>query len=132
MSDCAHDAGFSTEFAGQGVGLVRRCNACEAIIATPPEPKVAAQESQKSKRSKPENPDATPKAQPKLDGRRAESRDLTPQDVVKLAKRRLREIKRELKALRKLEAEKSQLERLVNAADGRPVAVVRELKRSSG
>ena len=53
-----------------------------------------------------------------------------PINVVSLARRRLREVKREIKRLRKLEAERDQLQRLINAADGKPVAVVTELRRS--
>ena len=53
-----------------------------------------------------------------------------PLDVIKLAKRRLRYVKSEIRRLRKLEAERDQLERMLNAADARPVAAVRELKRS--
>lgn len=53
-----------------------------------------------------------------------------PINVVALARRRLREVKREIKRLRKLEAERDQLQRVINAADGKPVAVVTELRRS--
>ena len=43
-----------------------------------------------------------------------------PQDVVKLAKRRLRDIRRELKRHERLESEAAQLQRMIDAADGGP------------
>lgn len=57
----------------------------------------------------------------------------TPKDVVKLARARLREVKRELRRMRGLEEERAELERLINAAENKPRAVVRELpKRTVG
>jgi len=59
---------------------------------------------------------------------------LKPRDVVKLAKRRLREIKAELKHHERLKREKASLERLVEAAS-KPVALVRPIdsaRRSAG
>jgi hypothetical protein len=60
---------------------------------------------------------------------------LRPTDVVKLARGRLRDVRRELKATRKnlaaLEREETQLSRLLDAADGKNnrSASVRELRR---
>ncbi len=55
-----------------------------------------------------------------------------PQDIVKLAKARLREVQQELKRLTKLQKERDELTRLIAAAEARPLAVVREMsKRSS-
>lgn len=55
-----------------------------------------------------------------------------PKNVVALAKQRLREAKAELKRLRAVEKEVAELERLIAAAENKPKAVVRELKRSAG
>lgn len=58
-----------------------------------------------------------------------------PNDVIKLARSRLQDVRRELKATRKslsaLEREESQLSRLLDAADGKNnrSASVRELRR---
>jgi hypothetical protein len=57
---------------------------------------------------------------------------LAPRDVVKLAKARLRDIKKELRRLKALEKERAQLERLIDAADGKPRAVVHNIKRTAG
>ncbi len=51
-------------------------------------------------------------------------------DVVKAAKARLREVKRQLKAMKALEAERAQLERLLAAAE-RPLAEVKRLRATS-
>lgn len=48
-------------------------------------------------------------------------------DVIKAAKQRLRFLKTEIKALKKLEKERDQLERLIGAAE-RPLASVSPLK----
>lgn len=57
--------------------------------------------------------------------------ELTPKDVVRLARKRLVEVKREIARLRKLEVERDQLTRLLDAADGKPRAVVRDLPKRS-
>lgn len=51
----------------------------------------------------------------------------SPKDVVKLARQRLRDVKTELKRMRGLEKERAQLERLLAAADGKPIGVVRDI-----
>jgi len=56
----------------------------------------------------------------------------TPKDVVRMARRRLREVEAEIKRLRRLERERDELKRLVDAASNKPRAVVREIKRSAG
>lgn len=43
--------------------------------------------------------------------------EIKPVDVIKLARKRLREVRREIKRLEKLRAEEEQLTRLLNAAD---------------
>ena len=48
-----------------------------------------------------------------------------PFDVLKLAKARLRTVRKELKRLKALEAEQTKLMRLLDAAEGKPLAVVR-------
>lgn len=55
-----------------------------------------------------------------------------PLDVIKAARARLRWVRKEIKALRKLEAEEAKLERLLAAADA-PLAIVRDInpKRSA-
>jgi hypothetical protein len=56
-----------------------------------------------------------------------------PQDIVKLARARLREVEREIKRLQKLEKERDELRRLIDAAwvahatDNNPRAVVRDI-----
>lgn len=62
---------------------------------------------------------------------------ITPKNVVKLAKQRLRDIKKEIRKLKQLEKERAELERLIEAAEGRQVrsvggAVVGSIKRSTG
>jgi hypothetical protein len=49
-----------------------------------------------------------------------------------MAKARLREVKSELRRMKALEKERDELERLIGAAEGKPRAVVREIKRSAG
>ncbi len=53
-------------------------------------------------------------------------------NVVQLAKSRLRDVKRDLRRMKALEKERAQLERLIDAADGKPRAVVRDIKRTAG
>lgn len=48
-----------------------------------------------------------------------------PKDIVKLARARLREVNREIARIRKLEKERDELARLVEAADNKPLAPVR-------
>lgn len=50
-----------------------------------------------------------------------------PIDVLKLAKSRLREVERELRTKRKLEAERDELKRIISAATGKP-SVVRSIR----
>lgn len=58
---------------------------------------------------------------------------ISPADVIKLARARLRDVEREIKRCKALEKERDQLRRLLDAADNKPRAVVRELpKRSAG
>jgi hypothetical protein len=58
---------------------------------------------------------------------------LSSKNVVKLAKARRRELAREIARLKKLEPELAALDRLIAAADGKPIAVVRDItKRSAG
>lgn len=52
---------------------------------------------------------------------------LRPIDVIKLARARLRDVEREIKRLQKLEVERDELKRLLDAA-ARPLAVVRQMK----
>ena len=60
------------------------------------------------------------------------ARGITPKDVISLARARLREVKAELRRMRALDRERQQLERLLKAADGKPLAVVRDMKRPTG
>lgn len=53
-----------------------------------------------------------------------------PLNVIAMAKARLRELKAELRRMKQLEREYAELQRLLAAA--RPIAVVREIKRSAG
>ena len=59
--------------------------------------------------------------------KRPERIALQPLNVVKAAKARRRELKREIARLRKLEGELAELERLIAAAEMKPRAVVREI-----
>ncbi len=69
---------------------------------------------------------ATPKQK-----RKAE-KPISPREVVRLAKRRRRDIKAELKHHARLENELAQLERLIEAAEGKPLAVVTDMRRARG
>jgi hypothetical protein len=62
----------------------------------------------------------------------ARAQAITPKDVVKLARTRLREVEKDLKRLRRLEVERDELRRLLDAAKTKPRGVVREIKRSAG
>ena len=55
-----------------------------------------------------------------------------PKNVVALAKARLKEIMLELKRMPPLEKERDELRRLIAAAENKPLATVREIKRSVG
>lgn len=61
-------------------------------------------------------PEAPKQAVPKARKPKAE---IKPADVIKLARKRLREVRREIKRLEKLRAEEDQLIRLLNAADNK-------------
>jgi len=52
---------------------------------------------------------------------------LKPVDVIRLARARLREVEREIRRIRALERERDELRRLLDAADNKPRAVVRDL-----
>lgn len=56
---------------------------------------------------------------------------LRPRDVVRAAKSRRAELRAEIKKLERLKRELSQLDRLIQAADGKSFAPVREIKRSA-
>lgn len=62
-------------------------------------------------------PKVDPEPQPAARKPKAKPVELKPADVIKLARKRLREVRRELKRLDKLRAEENQLTRLLNAAD---------------
>lgn len=85
--------------------------------------------------------DEPPKAaaeQPRIESapRRAQKTNPAPQDAppnpVPAMRSRLRWLDSEIRRLRKLERERESLSRILSAASGKPVAVVRELKRSHG
>lgn len=74
----------------------------------------------------------TPKREPQkpvlaLTPAPAAEQTLTPKDLIKQAKLRIKTIKRELAALKRLETELVELERLVAAAKAKPVALVRNI-----
>lgn len=65
-------------------------------------------------------PEAQPEpVQPKPKARKPKAiqAGIKPVDVIKLARKRLREVRREINRLEKLRAEEEQLTRLLNAAD---------------
>jgi hypothetical protein len=55
-----------------------------------------------------------------------------PVDVIKLARQRLKEVRSELKRMKKLQAEEQRLTRLLAAADGKQLATVRDISRRVG
>lgn len=57
---------------------------------------------------------------------------VSPKNIVATAKKRLRDIESELRRMKRLEKERDELRRLVEAATNKPRAVVREIKRSAG
>jgi|GEM_PF-4856839 hypothetical protein len=121
MTECAHSGGVSSEFVGVGKGIVRRCVDCGEIVKDVDLPVPEQRQTASVPAAPPSKPGKKSTAAPRS----------KPVDVIKLAKQRLREVLRELKTMRRLEDEKAQLERLLNAADGKPAAVVRELRASS-
>lgn len=91
--------------------------------------------------SDPDDDDAEPEAAPILPRSRqpippkvtgGPAKSASPKNVVALAKARLREVKAELRRMKSLEKERDQLQRLVEAAENKPRAIVREIKRSAG
>lgn len=58
------------------------------------------------------------------------AKPVTDRDVVRLARKRRKELKAEIRRLKKAEAELAQLERLIAAAEGRQLASVRNLEPS--
>lgn len=73
-----------------------------------------------------------PPAPPRKQQKKVETEQVSPKDVIRLARKRLRDIKRELKRMRQLERERDQLQRLLDAADDKRPASVRPLKRHAG
>lgn len=65
-------------------------------------------------------PAATPMA-------RQSAEPLRPLDVVKAAKARAKQIRSELRAMKRLEKELAELDRLIAAAKAKPVAIVRHI-----
>jgi len=53
-------------------------------------------------------------------------------DLIKAARAQLRELDREIRRLRKLEKRRDELKRLLDAASGKPHAVVRNLRANTG
>lgn len=62
---------------------------------------------------------------------RAQAKPIKPVDVVKMARARLRDVDREIKRLKKLEIERDELKRLIDAATGKPLAIVRSMPTRS-
>lgn len=56
---------------------------------------------------------------------------IAPKDVIRLAKARLKEVEREIRRIQKLETERDELKRLLDAAAGKPIAIVRSLPTRS-
>jgi hypothetical protein len=63
--------------------------------------------------------------------RHPDAAPISPKDVVRLARARLREVEREIKRIHKLETERDELKRLLDAAAGKPLALVRSLPTRS-
>lgn len=68
---------------------------------------------------------------PSTRSRKSLTKPPSPRNIVQLAKSRLREVKKELRRMKALEKELGQLERLIDAAEGKPRAVVSSIKRSA-
>lgn len=105
---CGHDVAPVTEFSLEG--MFRKCPRIEC--GTPLGPVETAQV-----QVPPENVAPTRQRKPRA---RVESFD-----VIKAAKARLRELDRQIRQLKKLEKEREQLKRLLDAAQGRPAEVKR-------
>ena len=117
---CGHEDVPLTRIAADG-RLIRQCQKCQAQLAEPAEIHGGP-------------PQAPPKpVEPPPIGRRTRRRAAAdgsaPLDIVKAAKARLRWLNRGLKRLKKLEQERTELQRLLDAASGKP-AVVRNIKRT--
>lgn len=55
-----------------------------------------------------------------------------PLNIVKAAKKRLRDVERDLRANAKLEVERDELKRLIHAAENKPCAIVRDIAAKRG
>ena len=62
----------------------------------------------------------------------APAKEVSPKNILALAKARLRDVKAELRRMKALEKERGELERLITAAENKPRAVVRDIKRTAG
>lgn len=111
----------------QGGVVVIKCGACGCRVQSPSGSQ--PESSQRPPQSPKAQPAPQPTAQPRKRREKAPQPD-TPLDPVPALRARLKWLDGEIKRLRKLEAEREQLARILSAASGPPVAVVRELKRS--
>ncbi len=113
----------------QGGKVVTKCGACGCLLPRAPAADGGSGNATHAHDDKAKLPAST-KA-PKRSG--AAQQPDAPIDPVPAMKARLRWLGAEIKRLRKLEAEHARLSRILSAASGKPVAVVRELpKRSHG
>jgi hypothetical protein len=144
---CGYEA-CSTEF-DPGRGRVRMCLQCgaqsapdadngELPVGMPPTDPRAQVQQQPVPDMLPQRPVFRLTA-PEPKGRRQQAQlqaqrvsSDKPINVVKLARARLRDVQRGIKQLRKLEKERDELERLIRAADGKPVAVVANIRTAKG
>ena len=103
-------------------GMVYKCLADGTVFADSP---AAHEELNEAPRREPESKRAAPTNK---------SAPVTDRDVVRLARARLRELNAEIKRLRKLEAQRDALKRLLAAADKKTEgpAVVRALRTNTG
>lgn len=105
----------------------RFCRACGvSVVIDEPKAPVARQEPAQVAAAEPA---------PVVTARRRASKpgdDTAPANPIPAMRKRLRWLDSEIRRLRKLERERESLARVLSAASGKPVAVVRELRSSHG
>lgn len=108
------------------------CRVCDTPVSVDQgAPSAAARRQDEPPRSVDDSPRA--EAAPRRAQRTTAQPQDAPENPVPAMRRRLRWLDSEIRRLRKLERERESLSRILSAASGKPVAVVRELpKRSHG
>lgn len=107
----------------QNGAIVTKCGACGCIV--PAMPSAGAPPAREEARSLPSQ--AAPQSREKK-----QDSVSAPVNPLPALRRRRKWVVSEIKRLRKLEAELASIDRILSAASGKPVAVVRELRASRG